>query len=392
MLQILRFLLAVSIAAVFAAVVIYIRQQESRPIPKPVPSPATTTVLPAADKAPVKRHPWSFTSNTECKSCHQAIWEEMVGPVEGNYDAESMPRLQPRDQHPFAWFNAFFTQDPKKTECSSCHASEPILEVGLDKEARVRADRFHEGIGCIECHRRGDGVEGPLPTTEAACNPVQNPAFRTNAVCFPCHAAHGSMDELAASEWGRRGTTCQECHMPIVLRPSANGGPVRQVRSHRMLSQRDPEFLQKAVTTTAAVEGRKVVVTIHNDNTGHNFPGEIFNREVFLKVILLDARGKEVPVMNRQGQEALYYRESIKTVNRQQRTTEPSTQIRPGEKRRYEFEIPPSVNEGRAMVVLGYKYMFLGTPDSANPFASDPAEKYKPLTPIFETVLSFDLR
>jgi hypothetical protein len=309
------------------AFVVYIRHRASLPAPPtPIPTPPPTPNI--------AKQPYSFKSNAECFACHKDIADECA-----------------QDEHSKAWFNKpLMPQDPKRTECVSCHASLPILELGLDKMPLVRNARYEEGIGCIECHQLNDTVHGPLPAVQAACNPVQNKIFTDSMACAPCHAPHGTMDEWKASEWGKKGVTCQACHMPEVERPSADGGPKRKVRSHKMLTQRDPEFLKKAVSVKASIEGGKLVVSITNDNTGHKFPGEIFNREVFLKT----------EIYNEQAERVANFRESMKTPPRPQRGSEPTTQIQAGETRTYTYDLP--AGKLKITMFLGYK-LFIFNPD-----------------------------
>lgn len=279
--------------------------------------------------AAVRRFPYKFTKNSECRACHEEVWKEFE-----------------QDQHALAWFNQpLLSQDPKKTECNNCHAPQPILEVGYEKLPEIRTSRFEEGVGCIECHQNVDHVEGPLAGAEAPCNPVHNPAFATSNICNSCHAPHGSFDEWKASEWAKKGFTCQGCHMPLVERPSATGGPVRKVRSHRMRTQRDPSMLKEAVTLEAKIEGRKIVVSLANTGTGHNVPGEIFNRAMTVVTTVADAAGEEVAS----------HRESLKTVKREQRSSEHSTQLKPGEKRTWTYDLP----EGNGKVKVEVRYLFL---------------------------------
>lgn len=278
----------------------------------------------------------AFASNADCRPCHQEIWDECA-----------------EDQHALAWFNEpLLPQDPKRTECNNCHAPEPILETGLDAVAVIRSARFEEGVGCIECHRNGEHVEGPLPGRAAACNPRENADFGTPSVCAPCHAQHGSLDEWQASEWSRRGFTCQACHMPLVERPSASGGPVRRVRSHRMRTQRDPSLLREALAFEARLDQGRITVSLANVGAGHNVPGEIFNRELVVTTRALDAVGAELAS----------WRESLKTVKREQRSSEASTQLRSGETRTWSYALPEG--HGVAEVRVLYKSFYL-MPDAA---------------------------
>lgn len=297
---------------------------------EPLPPPPS----PQQPPDPAKR-PWTFASNADCKACHEEIYAEWQ-----------------EDQHSMAWFNTpWLPQDPKRSECNNCHAPQPILQVGINELPLIRTDRFEEGVGCLECHQRHDQVEGPLPSADAACNPRRNAVFSDSSICNSCHAPHGSYDEWKASEWGRKGVTCQGCHMPEVERPSATGGAPRRVRSHRMRTQRDPTMLQESITLETVRDGGQLVVSLTNGGTGHNVPGEIYNRQMVVLTTFLDRDGAELES----------HREILKTVKREQRASETSTQLRPGEKRTWRYD--PAPGAVRATVRVGYKFLFL-LPDS----------------------------
>jgi len=324
-----------ALAAGLAAFVFVVHRLARQPLEERA-DPGTGRALETAAPQPIAGQPFAFASNAECRPCHQDIWDECAG-----------------DQHSRAWFNEpLLTQDPRRTECNNCHAPEPILETGIEELAVIRTARFEEGVGCIECHRNGDHVEGPLPGAEAACNPVQNEAFTSSNICNACHAAHGSFAEWQASEWAEEGVTCQGCHMPLVERASSSDGPLRHVRSHRMRTQRDPALLREALTFGAALDGRALVVSLANTGAGHNVPGEIFNRELFVATRFASPDGRELAA----------YRESLKTVKREQRSTEQSTQLRAGESRTWKYAVPPG--PGVVEVAVRYKDFFLA-PDEA---------------------------
>jgi nitrate/TMAO reductase-like tetraheme cytochrome c subunit len=271
-----------------------------------------------------------FATNESCRECHREIWDEWQA-----------------DEHARAWFNEpFLAQDPKLSECNACHASRPILEVGLAQPAEIRSARFEEGIGCIECHAHGDHVEGPNGGT-GACAPRANRAFATVEVCAPCHAAHGSIDEWRRTSFAAAGMTCQTCHMPEVLRPSTTGDAPRRVRSHRMRSQSDVTMLQEAVRLEARSGDGWLVAELANVGAAHAVPGEIFNRELFLATRVLAADGSELAL----------HRESLKTVRREQRASEPSTQLAAGEVRRFEYALPAGATA--AELLVGYKRFYL---------------------------------
>ena len=136
------------IGAALAVLVVTVRRLSKEPLQEPQQE---------SQQEPQRKQPFTFTTNAGCQPCHQEIYAEWQA-----------------DQHSQAWFNFGQPQDPKRTECNNCHAPLPILEVGIMTLPVIRGDRFEEGVGCIECHQNVDHVEGPRPTAEAACNPVQN--------------------------------------------------------------------------------------------------------------------------------------------------------------------------------------------------------------------------
>lgn len=309
---VLRIVVAVAVACGLALFVVRVRSLAQEPL------------VVAAAPAPL------FATNESCRDCHREIWDEWQA-----------------DEHSRAWFNEpFLAQDPKLSECNACHASRPILEVGLAQPAEIRAARYEEGIGCLECHANVDHVEGPNGGT-GACAPRANAAFQTSEICAPCHAAHGSLDEWRGSSFAAAGMTCQTCHMPELTRPSASGGAPRRVRSHRMRSQADVTMLQEAVRLAARVEDGELVATLANVGAAHAVPGEIFNRELFLATRVVAADGTELAL----------FRESMKAVRREQRASEPSTQLAAGEERRFAYALPAGA--AAAEIVVGYKRFYL---------------------------------
>lgn len=330
----LRILAILLLAAGLAGFVLVTRRLAREPLQAPEPAQPAGPAQPAS--ATPELPPLAFASNLECKPCHEEIWAEWSG-----------------DQHALAWFNEpLLPQDPKRTECNNCHASEPILETGLDKLAVIRTSRFEEGIGCIECHKNGTHVEGPLPDGIAPCNPRENALFVDSSICNPCHAQHGSYAEWQASRFADEGITCQGCHMPLVERPSASGGAPRKVRSHRMRTQRDASMLAEAVELDARLADGALHVSLANVGAGHSVPGEIFDREMFVATRFVDAGGIELE----------RHRESLKAVRREQRSTEPSTQLVAGDTRRWSYDLP--AGSGVAEVQVGYKLFFF-LPDEA---------------------------
>jgi len=341
---------AAVVALALAALALAIHEA-ARPAPTAEPRPAPAAP-PRSGRAPSENGAGAesgdartFTTNEACAGCHAEVAEACA-----------------KDQHARAWFNGpLFPQDPRRTECASCHAPRPILEVGLDQPATVRATRHEEGVGCIACHRDGRAVRGPYPAGPAPCNPVQDPRYLEVQVCAPCHARHGTIREWQASRFAREGVSCQACHMPRIERRRPDG-TTRRVRSHRMRSGRDPAFLRGAIETRAAVRAGLLTIEIETPGVGHSFPGEIFNREAVLTIEVLGPGDAVLAT----------HRESMRAAERSQRTTDPGTQIRSGETRRYRYPLPATAR--RARIVFGYKLFFLDPDRKAMPIWTETLE------------------
>ena len=113
-----------------------------------------------------------------------------------------------------------------------------------------------------------------------------------------------------------------------------------------MRSQRDPEILRQALALELTLlGGGRVEVSVTNAGAGHNVPGEIFNREVFLTTVVLGAGGEALG----------RHRESFKTVRRESRASIPSTQLRPAERRAFTYEL--GAGHGTITASLGYKLL-----------------------------------
>jgi len=332
-----RIVLTVLLTAALAGWVLVVHRLSKEPLVEgPAAWTAPAAASPAAEPAPGDAAALlAFASNAECEPCHKEIYEEWRA-----------------DQHAAAWFNEpLLPPDPRRTECNNCHAPQAILEVGVETLPLIRAARFEEGVGCIECHRHGDRAEGPLASRPASCKPTHNAIFVDSVICSSCHAPHGSYGEWKESAWARKGYSCQACHMKLVDAPTVTGEPPRRRRSHRMRSQRDPAMLREALQCDIRVADGKLDVALTNSGAAHNVPGEISNREVFLSVKIFDGDGNRVAA----------HRESFKTVKREQRASVPSTQFRPGETRRYRYDLVAA--HGTVKVLVGYK-LFLFTPDT----------------------------
>lgn len=163
--------------------------------------------------------------------------------------------------------------------CMDCHA--PRLEpstAGIGPRT--------EGIDCAACHVRGAFIVTSIEPTEAgqrAHPEMRDPALGTAESCAGCHQFNvpkvlhdpvqltdmpmqSTLHEWQGSGAGKRGTSCQSCHMPR--------------GSHDMQGGHDAELLRRTVDLrfSAAPDGGWVA-TLESRGAGHRVPtGDPFRR------------------------------------------------------------------------------------------------------------------
>jgi hypothetical protein len=96
-------------------------------------------------------------------------------------------------------------------------------------------------------------------------------ALASETICRTCHRT--AVDAWKQTEFARRGTTCLDCHMPMVEAPSVGDGPVRARRSHRFLGDKDDAMLRGAIHASLDIADHRVArFRIVNDRVGHPLP------------------------------------------------------------------------------------------------------------------------
>jgi hypothetical protein len=168
------------------------------------------------------------------------------------------------------------TRDFTRAECRSCHAPQPVLRTGLEREARARAENREDGVHCLCCHGREDGVAAPRTAADAPCRPRFDARLSSDALCAPCHAhRQGTLAEFATSDARALGIRCIDCHMP------RRGD--RPGRSHAGFGGENEAFVRRALRWSAALDGDVLVVTLHN-RTPHRLPAESASRALVVRV------------------------------------------------------------------------------------------------------------
>jgi len=185
--------------------------------------------------------------------------------------------------------------------CLSCHA--PLTEQYLPLVEEKDFIPGH-GVTCAGCHVRSHRRFGPPFSLSRSVVAqftggqhgvaVLSPAFRQSAFCAPCHqfdaaglALNGKLlqnthREWAASPQGRRGETCQNCHMPDGRHLGSgihDPGAVRQALELEV----DWQFLKGERRLRAEIR-------LHNRGAGHHVPTYV-TPALFVKVFLADVHG-----------------------------------------------------------------------------------------------------
>lgn len=205
-------------------------------------------------------------SMAACGACHQQVAAEWAASL-----------------HRGAWLNQNVrsaTHDFALEECRCCHSPMPVLENGLDVRPLFRDFNHDDGVHCLSCHGRSDGVAAARDVPDAPCRPHRDERLLRVEMCQPCHEpTHQAFAEYRTSIACSDGVRCVDCHMPE--REDGSG------RSHGPHGGMNAEFVQKALRWSCAIEGRELVVALQN-RTGHKFPGEIPSRSFVLRVDLGD--------------------------------------------------------------------------------------------------------
>ena len=161
-------------------------------------------------------------ASVDCASCHSVIAKEV---------AESWHGQAYTDPEALALTKNF--TDPA---CISCHAPAPIFSGNVGERVFARRERREAGVDCISCHLMPGGRVAGNRGLDAPCRPVKEPRLSAVQFCSGCHNQHWTVDEWAASPYTGatpdvEKRTCNDCHMPRVDRPLADGGPVRKATS-----------------------------------------------------------------------------------------------------------------------------------------------------------------
>jgi hypothetical protein len=275
---------------------------------------------PAAHGAPA---PTRWVSSTQCRDCHQDVWDEWHG-----------------SHHQIAFTNPevrALSDDFAKEECMDCHLPRPLAVTGFGKRTLPRRTHFDEGVSCITCHLAPDGgILGRNDRPDVPCRPQRSVEFLAVDACASCHNQHWTTDQWRASHWAQQGVDCSACHMPVVDRVRQDGSR-RPGRRHVFEGAHDPAMLRRAAEFHAARDGEHLVLSLHNTGAGHNFPTEERHRAVDMvwRPITADGPGP----WQRAWRFRQPYRDEAEPINPGNSTGE-NTQLPAGERKEVRVPVP----------------------------------------------------
>ncbi|MHB8845748.1 MAG: multiheme c-type cytochrome [Nitrospirota bacterium] len=249
-------------------------------------------------------HGVASLSAKECGRCHQQIYREWAGSMHGQ--AWTDP-----------YFQTDFAFDGSLQICLNCHTPLVNQQRHLVKGFRDR-DRFDpildpnpafdaalrdEGVTCAVCHVRNGRIVGPF-TTGRAPHPVEHDPEMTKGIkpCLRCHVVSGKRWDtfytippcgtVAEIEAGRQTIDCVGCHMPPVLRPAAEGMPVRQGRRHLFLGGHAPDRVKESLRVGYQLQGDRLDITLTNSGAAHYLPTGTPDRHLTLELRLIGSSGQ----------------------------------------------------------------------------------------------------
>jgi len=145
----------------------------------------------------------------DCGQCHIEQFSEWQA------SAHAQAFLNPR-------FQAVLT-DGADESCLGCHVPDTVRTNG--ESPTPRNYNREDGVSCAACHLSQGAMTGPEPESALfAPHPVtiQPEFFRTSGLCGTCHTETFADWQVSRSTHSAT-PTCQECHMPQVIRTATKG-------------------------------------------------------------------------------------------------------------------------------------------------------------------------
>ncbi len=248
-----------------------------------------------------------------CGVCHREIYDEWKTSIHAQaFDDPLFRAYWRKDKHIWVCLNCHTplqNQQPEViTDLQGGRINRPVSHPNTDFDPSLQ----REGITCAACHVRDGVILGPFGDSVAPHPTRYDPRFRSTEICYTCHAVPSdrfqfynggpcaTFMEFEAGPYKAKGYICQNCHMPEVERPIAEGGPVRKGRRHLWRGGHDPEQIARALTVSLAADrpvlagGRRTTwtLTLTNSGAGHMLPTGDPDRYLLAEFEVVDAQGR----------------------------------------------------------------------------------------------------
>ena len=276
-----------------------------------------------------------------CAACHPDIAKEWSASTHAHAWTDRQFQAERSKDPPVAWLcdnchTPLARQQPERTT-STGDPRAPLRWPNPEFEPSLQP----EGITCLTCHWRPNGIAG-IHANPASPHPVVvDPGLRSEKTCTICHQAVAAVgDTLVCSfntgeEWraAAPGKTCPECHMPRITRPVAVGGIPRDGGRHlwagglvpkvpytpeeqALFADWKPGVALEAALPADVTPGQALTVDLHlkHQIAGHRVPTGDPERFLQLEAEAVDASGHVIAhVSHRVGQTWTWWPKAVRT-------------------------------------------------------------------------------
>jgi len=229
----------------------------------------------------------TFPVAKTCGDCHIDIYKEWS-----------------QSAHARAFLSTDFmtiTQEGSLADCVACHTPEPQLSL---EAPAPRTILLEDGVTCTTCHLKDGKMLGPVqPTGAVHPHPIEviQSRFMEAAFCGRCH-------EGTYQQWQNTSVnpkkTCQQCHMPAVVRKvtQAKGGMSKLIvamekqinlRKHTFMIYPQSEDQETLELHTVFGENRVMIELLNR--LPHSFPTGNFGVQIGVMLVrFMDADNNEL--------------------------------------------------------------------------------------------------
>ena len=257
-----------------------------------------------------------FNSAQVCGACHKDIFEKW------SRSMHAMSYTDPVFED--AFLKAFYHSGGTAAElCLGCHS--PTVTQTNDVLGRQKLTR--EGVTCDYCHSTASIVADPdgsmsytidhskrygpheVPSPDAH-EVERRPYFKRSEICAGCHdytTADGTpvfttYTEWRSSKYAEKGTHCQDCHMPRLVRSGAAPAGEGMFNDHDLQGGHSPSQIKRAVVariekSTRDADRVRIVVVVENHGAGHSVPTGLPSK---MLILTASATQRGRPVFHRE--------------------------------------------------------------------------------------------